>query len=61
MKTYTSNISPWSNKLVQLQAQFAVWFSTHHRINQLDTIVLRRVVTGSDHNANPLSTEFLGA
>lgn len=33
--------------------------STHHRVNQLDTIVLRGVVTGSNHNTNPLSTELL--
>lgn len=35
--------------------------ATHHGVNQLDTIVLRRVVTGSNHNTNPLSTELLGA
>lgn len=33
---------------------------THHRVNQLDTIVVRGIVTGRDHNTNPLSTELLG-
>lgn len=32
---------------------------TYHRVNQLDTIVLRWVVAGSHHNTNPLSTKLL--
>lgn len=33
--------------------------STHHGVNQLDTIILRGVVTGGNHNTDPLSAEFL--
>lgn len=32
---------------------------THHRVNQLDTIVLRGVVASSNHNSNPLSAKLL--
>lgn len=32
----------------------------HHGVNQLDAIVFCRVMTGSNHNANPLSTQLLG-
>lgn len=35
--------------------------STHHGVNQFDAIVLRGVVTGSDHDTNPLPTELLRA
>lgn len=34
---------------------------THHRVNQLNSIVLGRVMTGSHHNTNPLSAELLRA
>jgi hypothetical protein len=34
---------------------------THHRINQFDTVIIRRIVAGSNHDTNPLSTEFLRA
>lgn len=32
---------------------------THHRVNQLHSIVLRGVVTGSHHDTNPLSAKLL--
>jgi hypothetical protein len=32
---------------------------TYHRVNQLDTVVLRGVVAGSHHNTNPLPTKLL--
>ena len=35
--------------------------ATQNGVKQLDTIVLRRFVTGSNHNTNPLSTVLLGA
>lgn len=31
---------------------------TNHRIDKLDSIVIRRVVAGSNHNTNPLPIEF---
>jgi hypothetical protein len=34
---------------------------SYHRIDQLHAIVLGGVVTGRDHDTNPLAVEFLGA
>lgn len=31
---------------------------TNHGIDQLDSIVIRRVVAGSNHNTNPLPIQF---
>jgi hypothetical protein len=32
---------------------------TYHRVNQLDTVVLRGVMAGSHHNTDPLPTKLL--
>lgn len=46
--------------LVTYTPQFpdVVGVFTYHRINQLDTIVLRGIVTRSHHNTNPLAAEL---
>lgn len=33
----------------------------HHWVHQFDTIVLGRIMARSDHDANPLSAQLLGA
>lgn len=59
----TSSISPYESLVTyRIIANTSYWRgSTHHGINQLDAIIFRGVVTGSDHDTNPLSTQLSGA
>jgi hypothetical protein len=38
-----------------------MWYGTHHGVNQFNAVILRWVVAGSNHDADPLSTKLLGA
>jgi hypothetical protein len=38
-----------------------MWCGTYHGVNQFDAVILRWVVAGSNHDADPLSTKLLGA
>lgn len=58
----TSSISPYQVHSCQsypAKSWCGSQFSTHHRVNKLNSIVLRRVVTRSHHDTNPLSAELL--